>query len=80
MNEYSDEPQVRQNLLASSRREVPEVSLRVPCRILPLSVRLVCRRRIYRGSGTLSMTIVIVYVVDEDNETAWLSRKGPGRD
>jgi hypothetical protein len=26
------------------------------------------------------MMIVNVYIVDEDNETAWLRWKGPGRD
>ncbi len=26
------------------------------------------------------MTIVSVYILDEDNDTAWLRRQGPGRD
>jgi len=26
------------------------------------------------------MMIVSVYIIDEDNETAWLRRQGPGRD
>src|SRR5947209_18038723 len=69
-----------EGVLGSSCREVPKISLRVPSRILSLAVRLVQGRRIYSGSGTLGMRIVNVYVVDEDNETAWLCRGGPGRD
>ena len=69
-----------EGVLGSSCREVPKISLRVPSRILSLAVRLVQGRRIYSGSGTLGMMIVNVYVVDEDNETAWLCREGPGRD
>src|SRR5260370_18865690 len=64
----------------TSRREVPEVSLRIPGRILPLAVRLVCGRRIDGGPGTSGMMIVSVYIVDEDDETARLGWQGPGRD
>jgi len=64
----------------TSRREVPEVPLRVPGRILPLAIRLIRRRRIDGGSGTSGMMIVNVYILDEDNETAWLRRQRPGRD
>ena len=66
--------------LRSPRREVPAVPLRVPGRILPLAVRLVCRRRIDRRSGASGVTKVGVYTVDEDNEAAGLCRQGPGRD
>jgi len=66
------------NVLSSPRREVPEVPLRVPGSILPLAVRLVCRRRIDGSSCTSGMMVVNVYILDEDNETAWLRRKGPG--
>ena len=73
------EGQVRETVLMS-RCEVPEVPLWVPGRIFPLAVRLVCRRRIDGGSPTSGMMIVSVYIIDEDNETAWLRRQGPGRD
>src|SRR2546426_8334698 len=66
-------------ILTSPRGDVPEVPLGVPDRILPLAVWLVFRRRFDRGSGALGVTIVSVYIVDEDNETAWLRRQGSGR-
>ncbi len=45
-----------------------------------MAVRLVCRRRVDGCSGALGMMIVDVHIVDEDNETSWLRRQGPGRD
>src|SRR5438445_12732911 len=71
---------VREILLTSSRRKVPEVSLRIPCRVLPLAVRLACWRRIYGGSDTLGLMIVRVNVVDEAYAPAWLRWQRPGRD
>jgi len=69
----------QRTVLTSPCREVPEVPFRVPGRILSLAIRLVCGRRIDGGSGTFGMMIVTVYVLDEDDETAWLSWQGPGR-
>jgi hypothetical protein len=67
-------------LLRSACREVPEVPLRVTSRILPLAIRLVCRWRVDGSSGTFSMIVVSIYIVDEDDESAWLCWQRPGRD
>lgn len=48
----------------------------VPRRILSLAVRLVCGRGVYAGPSILGLTIVSVYILDEDNQTARLCRQG----
>ena len=69
--------EIRSERHLTSRREVPEVPLGVPGRILPLAIRLVCRRGVDDGSGTFGMMIVRVYIVHEDNQTSGLSWQGP---
>ena len=74
MNTDSSADYLKESVLMSSRREVPEVPLGVPDSILPLTIGLVGRRRIDDRSCTFGMMIVTVYVLDEDDETTWLGR------
>ena len=69
--------EIRSERHLTSRREVPEVSLRIPGRILPLAVRLVRGRRIDDRTCTFGMMIVRVYIVHEDNQASGLSWQGP---
>ncbi len=74
--------EIRSERHLTLRREVPEVSLRIPGRILPLAVLLVCGRRIDDRVCTFGMMIVRVYIWGRRDESRslsrrWIPRRGP---